>query len=197
MADRRRAMTRAALGALLVLGASAGALRAQALGPQRQFLAVEPYYSRLELDAGSGESRLGVNGYGARLWINLAQFAGPLNGSIALFTTFYPDQADNGVSALHYGAQYDQFFVRRPFGGIIDPLISLGAGAFGFEDTASDEEETKFALTPGVGIRIPIPNRFQLRFDARDAIIFGTRDTDGSKRTANNFEFIGAIGITF
>ena len=127
---------------------------------------------------------MGLNGYGARLWINLAPFSGPSpnlvgNGAIALFATYTPDQNGQGFTTLHYGAQHDVFFVKRPLGGLIDPL-------------------TKFALTPGAGIRIPVANRFQIRGDARDVIVFGSRTAaSGEKRTSNSYEFTGALGITF
>ena len=176
---------------------------AQALGPQRQFIALEPYYARLELDRGKDVSRLGLNGYGARLWINLAPFSGPANnlvgkGAIALFATYTPDQGENGFTTLHYGAQHDVFFVNRPLGGFIDPLLSVAGGAFRTKATGTDESETRFALTPGLGIRIPVANRLQIRADARDIIVFGSRmGPGGEKRTANSYEFTGALGITF
>lgn len=185
-------------GALAATGAGA-----QALGPQRQFLALEPYYSHLSLDGGgNGASRVELNGYGGRLWINLAPFSGKSPnlvgmGAIALFMTYTPDQGGKGITTLHYGLQHDVFFVNRPLGGFIDPLVSVAAGAFRFNDVAADESQTKFALTPGIGVRLPLANRFQLRVDGRDALIFGQRANGGGKRTTNNFEYVGALGITF
>ena len=182
---------------------SATEVRAQALGPQRQFIAIEPYYARLELDAGKDVSRVSLYGYGARLWINLAPFSGPSpnvvgKGAIALFATYTPDQNDEGFTTLHYGAQHDVFFVNRPLGGFIDPLLSVAAGAFRTKAVDIDETETKFALTPGLGIRIPVANRLQIRADARDIIVFGSRTgAGGEKRTSNSYEFTGALGITF
>lgn len=193
-----------ALGAVAVAGLSLGAASragAQALGPQRQFLSLEPYYSRLMLDNGDGSTRTGVNGYGGRLWVNLAPFSGPspnLLGhmSLALFTTYYPDQANNGASLLNYGAESDIFFVNRPLGGVLDPFISIGGSAFRTKDTNTDESQTRFALSPGAGIRIPLSNRFQIRGDAKDVLLFGVPVTSG-KKTLNNYEFSAALGITF
>ncbi len=176
---------------------------AQALGPQRQFLSLEPYYGRLELDPGSnGGSRTGVNGYGGRLWVNLAPFSGPspnLLGhmSLALFTTYYPSKGIDSTSILHYGAEADIFFVNRPLGGFLDPFISVGGGAFRLKDTATQATDTRFALSPGVGLRIPLSNRFQLRGDAKDLVLFKVPDFAGSKQTLNNYEFTAALGITF
>ena len=184
---------------------------AQALGPQRQFLSLEPYYARLQLDPGlsgisqngvNGGSRTGVNGYGGRLWVNLAPFSGPspnLLGhmSLALFTTYYPSKGIDSTSILHYGAEADIFFVNRPLGGFLDPFISVGGGAFRLKDTATQATDTRFALSPGVGLRIPLSNRFQLRGDAKDLVLFKVPDFNGSKQTLNNYEFTAALGITF
>ena len=194
-----------ALGAAAVVGvasASPSHASAQALGPQRQFLSLEPYYSRLQLDNGDGSARTGENGYGGRLWVNLAPFSGPspnLLGhmSLALFTTYYPDQAHVGVSILHYGAEGDIFFVNRPLGGVLDPFISIGGGAFRTKDINANQSETRFALSPGAGIRIPLSNRFQIRGDAKDVLLFGVPVTSTTKKTLNNYEFTGALGITF
>ncbi len=79
---------------------------------------------------------------------------------------------------------------------MIDPFLSVAGGAFRIR--GSGASTTRFALSPGGGIRIPIPNRFQLRADVRDAIVFNSRTgTGGSKRTAHNLEGQAALGITF
>jgi len=177
-------------------------LEAQALGPQRQLLAVEPYYSHIMLDAGEGEDRIGLNGFGGRLWLNLAPFSGPSDNiigrmALGLFVSGTPE--DEGLSTLHYGAQFDYFFVDYPLGGRIDPFISLAGGGFRVKVTGPfGGSETSFALTPGAGIRIPLANRFQLRGDARDIIIFGSETgAGGDSRTAHNWEFLAALGVTF
>ncbi len=185
----------------LAAAVSSGTAQAQALGPQRQFLAIEPYYTYTRLDLGDNQDKVNLSGYGARLWINLAPFSGPSPnlvgmGAIALYGSFTPGSKDRNV--VQYGATHDIFFVRRPFGGVIDPLISVGAGAYRTHTFATNKAITKLSLSPGVGIRIPVPNRFQLRFDAKDNIILNNASTvSTAKKTANNLEFIGAIGITF
>lgn len=185
-------------------------VHAQALGPQRQFLAIEPYYARIQFDGAEGASKTGLNGYGGRLWINLAPFSGPSpnlvgNGAIALFATYAPSGFgnDKNVSILHYGAQHDIFFVRRPLGGVIDPFLSVAGGVYRvnvYNGIPGQRQGvlTKGALSPGAGIRIPVPNRFQLRVDAHDAILFGSpTGNGGASRTTHNLEFTGALGITF
>ena len=116
-----------------------------------------------------------LNGYGARLWINGAPFHFPTNSSIALFLTQTPDQKSVGQRTTFYGGQLDQFLVRRPFGGFIDPVISVSAGAIVARirrrsPGALPGHTTSFALAPGGGIRIPIPTD-PLRFDAKDLIL--------------------------
>lgn len=207
MTSRVRSIARTvALGAAAVATiaiATPSLASAQALGPQRQFLSLEPYYSRMELDnAGTNGGRLGLNGYGGRLWVNFAPFSGPspnLLGhmGLGLFTTYLPDQASNGFSALHYGAEADIFFVNRPLGGVLDPFISVGGGAFRTKDTNANQSETRFAFSPGAGIRIPLSNRFQIRGDAKDVILFNVPITGTEKKTLNNYEFTAALGITF
>lgn len=174
---------------------------AQNLGPFRQFLAIEPYYARTMLDAGPGVGRVDVNGYGGRLWVNLAPFAGPhrnliSHGALAFFATYTPEKAGKNAKLWHYGAQHDAFFLHKPIGGLIDPFVSVGAGVI--RTSSAGVVENKFALSPGGGIRIPIPNRLQIRFDARDAMMFGVpTGATGAKRTAHNIELLGALGITF
>ena len=206
--------TRRALACLAVCAGVGAAVplaaHAQALGPQRQFLAIEPYYARIQFDAAEGSSKVGLNGYGGRLWINLAPFSGPHAnlvgmGAIALFATYAPSGFgnDKNVSIFHYGAQHDIFFVRRPLGGVLDPFLSVAGGVYRvnvYNGIASQRQGvlTKGALSPSAGIRIPVPNRFQLRVDARDAILFGSpTGRTGASRTTHNLEYTGALGITF
>jgi hypothetical protein len=190
----------AVLGLSLSLGGLSGSAGAQALGPQRQFLAIEPYYTYTRLDLGGNAHKVNLSGYGARLWINLAPFSGPSPnlvgmGAIALYGSFTPGSKDRNIVA--YGATHDVFFVRRPLGGVIDPLLTVGAGAYRTHTFATDKAITKLSLSPGVGIRIPVPNRFQLRFDAKDNILNSVGTVSGVRKTANNLELIAAVGVTF
>ncbi|GAC1468991.1 MAG: hypothetical protein PVSMB1_17610 [Gemmatimonadaceae bacterium] len=195
-------------GRAIVLGAAAFGLlaapqraTAQNLGPFRQFLAVEPYYSYLRLDAGEGQPRLDRSGFGGRLWINAAPFSGASwsvlsTSGIAFFGTHVPKQRQDDATLWHYGAQLDVFLQNRPIGDAIDPFVTLGGGVL--RRSAAGFVANKFAFSPGGGFRIPFPNRFQLRVDARDAIVFNSPSgIGGSNRTAHNLEAQGALGITF
>ena len=190
-----------AMGAL-ALAQHAGA---QALGPQRQFLAIEPYYERGTFDVGENISKRNTNGYGARLWINLDPFHFIPNGSIALYGSYSPRQSDAGTGDLStrtFGAEYDQYLVRRPLGGIIDPFLTVGYSRVklkGYSTTGTLVSSRWFNGVPvGGGVRIPFPNRFELRGDVKDLILFNTRTgTAGASRTTNNLLLQAALGITF
>lgn len=194
----------AVAGALLSLAAPASTARAQNLGPQRQFLAVEPYYEYTRVNLG-GAGTVNTNGYGGRLWINGAPFHFPLNSSIALFVTYSPDQNGAGAHTWHYGGQLDQFLARRPLGGVIDPFISIGAGAYRrsyttpfLDGTVLRDATTRFALSPGGGVRIPIPNRFELRGDVKDLIVFNSRlPNEVTDKTRHNLLIQAGLGLTF
>lgn len=200
-------MRRRLTGALAVLAAltmAAPALRAQNLGPFRQFLAVEPYYSWQRLDVGDGASAPNLHGVGARLWLNTAPFGVTDKLGVGLFTSYTPNQGDHGITVLQYGAQLELFPMHRPLGGIIDPFVTAGAAAyrlntFGGELGVARGPVTRLAVMPGAGIRIPIPNRLQLRVDVRDAIVFGNdlQGAGGERRTTNNLEIAAALGLTF
>lgn len=180
--------------------AAASSARAQALGPQRQFLAIEPYYEYTRLDARSGASKIPLSGYGGRLWINLEPFHLIPHGSIALFTSFAPKQQTGNVTALHYGAEYDQYIVRRPLGGLIDPFLAVGGGLYRVTADAGTARfrQTRWAVSPGGGVRIPIPNRLELRGDVKDLIRFNTKAAPGEVgRTTHSLLVQGAVGVTF
>ena len=54
------------------------------------------------------------------------------------------------------------------------------------------------SLTPGGGIRIAVPNRFQLRGDVKDLILFNTpTGTAGADRTTHNLLLQAGLGLTF
>ncbi len=188
---------------------------AQILGPQRQFIAIEPIYSRLGRDLGGAMGRTWANGYGARLWINTAPFVGPGVGlgskvGIGLFSVYSPPS--HGISTVHYGAELNVHTTDIPYGGFLDPFITLGGGVLRTRTgTANDfgltpQTVNKFALTPGVGVRIPLLNHVQARADARDVIVFsdpsgataaGSSTMSGSTRTTHNLEFLVSVGVMF
>ncbi len=206
-----RRMTLAAIAATL---AFAGATRADAqnLGPFRQFLSVEPYYSFQRLDIGDAgrnagstdATNLNLQGFGARLWLNSAPFGLTDKLGVGLFFTYAPKQQDKGATIAHYGGQLEIFPFHRPLGNAIDPFITAGAGAFrlntfGGETGTSRGAVTRLSVLPGAGIRIPMPNRFQIRLDVRDAIIFNSDlgTAPGVTRTAHNLEATASLGLTF
>ena len=177
---------------------------AQALGPQRQFLAIEPFYEHTSLDLGSSRSKDDLNGFGARLWINLDPFHFITNSSIALYGSHTPSQGGRSVRLTTYGAEYDQYFVRRPLGGLIDPFVTVGGGATRITSDRSavfgaiGSTRTLGSLLPGGGIRLAIPNRCELRFEAKDLILFGSpTGTGGTSQRTNNLVLQGGLGLTF
>jgi len=208
-------ITFAALGGMMSVVLMAGiAPRAegQNLGPFRQFLSVEPYYAFERLDVGdagrsagaASGSSLNLQGFGARLWLNSAPFGLTDHLGVGLFYTYTPTQQDRGATIMHYGGQLEIFPVHRPLGNVLDPFITVGAGAFrlntfGGEAGISRGAVTRLSVLPGVGLRIPIPNRFQIRIDARDAIIFNSDvgTAPGETRTAHNLEATASLGLTF
>ena len=194
--------------ALCVLAGAGMSAHAQALGPQRQFLAIEPYYEHLRLDVGDNLDKAKFNGYGGRLWINTDPFHFIPNGSIALFLSYTPTQnltiggtsASSRSTQLAFGGEYDQFFVRRPLGGIIDPFLSVGYERYRIKDNTTGTKQSYNGLPVGGGIRIPLPNRFELRGDAKDLILFNVPNAgtaSGTKRTTNNLLLQAGLGLTF
>jgi len=198
------------LGALLLASVIAPRLGAQNLGPFRQLLALEGSYQRLQLDAGEGSDRVGLDGYGVRLWINLAPFSGPRPNlidktaiALAYSTTF---RGDDRIGTRQYGAELNMYPLHVPIASLIDPFLILGAGAFGIDnrnntgvvdDAFAAGSRSYFAFSPGLGIRIPIPNRLQLRLEARDLILFNRRDGSGDSRTSQSPQFMAGAGLTF
>ena len=54
------------------------------------------------------------------------------------------------------------------------------------------------SLIPGGGLRIAVPNRFELRGDVKDLIIFNNpTGTNGASRASNNLLLQAGLGITF
>ncbi|MGI8402346.1 MAG: hypothetical protein ACR2NS_12190 [Gemmatimonadaceae bacterium] len=194
------------LSSLAVIATSTAA--GQALGPHRQFGALEPLYAYTSLDVGPGGNRVSLQGYGGRLWLNLAPFSGPANnligkttlGLVALTT---PSQGTSGVTLHQYGADADIHFADKPLIGFFDPYILVGGSAIrlnvaGTNTGLATGGSTRFALAPGGGLRAQILNRFQLRGEAKDLIIFANHtSTAGKNRTTNNLQVITSIGYTF
>lgn len=179
----------------------------QALGPQRQFGALEPFYVYTNLDVG-GTDRVSLNGYGGRLWLNLAPFSGPANNligktTLGLFVLTTPSQGNSGVTLHQYGADVNIHFADRPLIGFFDPYLIVGGSAVrlnvgGAATGLATGASTRFALAPGGGLRYQIFNRVQLRGEAKDLIIFSNRTINaGKSRTTNNLQIVTSLGFTF
>ncbi|MGH9420162.1 MAG: hypothetical protein ACRD3J_09320 [Thermoanaerobaculia bacterium] len=179
----------------------------QALGPHRQFGALEPLYAYTSIDVGGG-NRVSLNGYGGRLWLNLAPFSGPANNligktTLGLFVLTTPSQGNSGVTLHEYGADADIHFADRPLIGFFDPYILVGGSAIrlnvaGTNTGLATGGSSRFALAPGGGLRAQIFNRFQLRGEAKDLIILANHtSTAGKNRTTNNLQVVTSIGYTF
>ncbi len=180
----------------------------QALGPQRQFGALEPLYVYTSLDVGRSPNRVSLHGYGGRIWLNLAPFSGPANNligktTLGLFALTAPSQGISGVTIHQYGADADIHFAGRPLIGFFDPYILVGGSAIRLNVAGSGTglatgASTRFALAPGGGLRLQVLNRFQLRGEAKDLIIFSNRaNTTGKSRTTNNLQVVTSLGYTF
>ncbi len=183
------------------------ASHAQALGPQRQFLALESIYSYTRLDNGAGAEKLPLHAYGGRLWLNLAPFSGPgqnLIGktTLGLYMQYTPRGGRQGVSFHQYGADANIHFVDVPVGGLFDPYIIIGGSALRIHSTRAISSFTRGTVTrptvsPGGGLRVQLGNRLQVRGEAKDLIIFSVRNTAGTTRKTNNLQLTGSLGLTF
>ena len=189
-------------------GISGKVASGQALGPHRQFGALEPLYAYTSIDVGPGGNRVSLQGYGGRLWLNLAPFSGPANNvigktTLGLFALTTPSQGNSGLTLHQYGADADIHFADRPLIGFFDPYILVGGSAIrlnvaGTGTGLATGRSTRFALAPGGGLRAQILNRFQLRGEAKDLIIFSNRTVNaGKSRTTNNLQVVASLGYTF
>lgn len=189
-------------------GISASIASGQALGPQRQFGALEPLYVYTSIDVGQPGDRISLQGYGGRLWLNLAPFSGPADNiigktTLGLFALMTPSQGSSGITMHQYGADADIHFADRPLIGFFDPYILVGGSAIRLNVARAGTGlatggSTRFALAPGGGLRFQIFNRFQLRGEAKDLVIFSTRtSTAGKSRTTNNLQVVTSLGFTF
>ena len=213
----RRPTNGAAIAAALLLGAALAALAAAQggmvgmTGPmtepaRRPMLAIEPYVVNMQLDdAVNSAGRAGINGYGVRVTLRQPprMRLGVLSrGGLTAWGHWAPERGGNVVR--HLGVQQEVHVADRPILGFLDPVLALGAGAYRLTtrydlDGVGPYSATRerFALTPGVGVRVLTPGRLYLRVDARDAIVFNQRTPAGERRTLNNFEFAAGLGVAF
>jgi hypothetical protein len=191
---------------LLLLAAALAALAVHAPGSHaqqvsqvhRRLLMIGVHGTHVLLDAGEGRDREGLTGWGGKLLINLAPFSGPGNTLMdnLVLGFFVQGASGDDVSVLHSGAEVDLHFVYNPIEGLVDPFVTLGAGRFRVRvDDAGDElSEANLALSPGVGVRVPLRGLLELRADARDVIVFDSEIQDG---TAHNLEFTAGLNLRF
>ncbi len=210
---RVRHLIAAAICALALSGTAA----AQSLRGIPGSTSIEGYLSRYHL--ADADARLRLDAAGARLLWRLDALLGARESSFAARTRvggfFAASEAlTSGVRALHYGAQADYHPVAAPLRGWIDPIVSLGVGAFRTEReertsgslsplpltgdplprllTAETRErtETSLALTPALGVRLLVTPAFGFRADVRDLVRVGDR-------TRHDLEVAGGISVNF
>jgi hypothetical protein len=162
----------------------------------------EAFYSHYRL-AGR-DRRIGADGLGGRLlWqpmsaLGMDSTRLAARTSLGAFAVYTPAQR-LGFSTLHVGAEADVRPLGAPLFGRVDPILSLGAGAFRTRvDDASAAAATRFplaartstnlALTPGFGARVGLLSRIGLRADVRDVITF--RDA-----TRHNVEVAAGLSL--
>jgi hypothetical protein len=105
-------------------------------------LSVEGFYSRYQLDARDGRDRLSADGIGGRLLWRLTPLADEATAAdaslasrlaartaVGAFAVYAPDR-NTDLTTWHVGAEADHQLLARPLFGRIDPIVSLGAGAF-------------------------------------------------------------------
>lgn len=180
--------------------ASAGAQWYNAQEPALRLpVTVEAYFGQLR-PAGTVESYT-VDLYGGRVLWRLA--ADPVESPIRSRTFVGPfgeylDVEPRGFSSVHLGAHADMRLLTVPVGGVIDPVVSLAAGALrtsverGFDDQPAFANRTNVSvtLTPAVGVRLGLIRGVAMRADARDMIVLRGNDR-------HNWQYTLGIGATF
>jgi hypothetical protein len=168
-------------------------------------MVLEQYLSHATLDpamAGTAGTAARLGGAGARLLRPLhTEHAGgdmPIRDRLALggFAT-YGRPNDGGLTTWHYGALADLRLLARPIAGRVDPLLSLGVGAFrtrrevdrplGGQCSGTPviadvcppralehavDVETAPAISPAVGVRVGLLPGLALRAETRDVIVY-------------------------
>lgn len=201
---RRRSSARALLvGAALILGMlTAHQAQAQQVSQvHRRLLMIGVHGTHYSLQGREGQDRASLNGWGGKLLINLAPFSGPGNNLLdnTVIGFFMQGGSGDGASVLHSGAEVDVHFVHNPIEGAIDPFVTLGVGRFriravGAESQFGSGSEANLALSPGLGVRIPVRGLVELRADVRDVIVLIGELQGG---TAHNFEATAGLNFRF
>ncbi len=196
-------LSKIALSALALAVAPVAVARAQdtadPYNPSR--FTVEPYLSQTWVESDLSDDRDALGGFGVRVMFGRADASQIVSSLVqraraGAFFTYNAEQKDD-ISSYHIGGELDFPLFSAPRDANtplrLDPFVSLGAGIFhvarniggGVERSTND-----FALTPAIGILLPITGEIKFRGDLRDAIVFGDK-------TYNNFGAEGGISIGF
>jgi hypothetical protein len=176
--------------ALAALAAAALAIPAGARG-QDTPVGERPYRFTVEGYAAQGRfadeavpgDRRNLGGFGGRILFNRSTPASTLRGlfgrsSVGAFATYTAEQGSVRAATLHYGVQADFALFSRPvFRGVLDPFVSVGAGALrtSYEQVnlRGNVVDHNFAVTPAAGTRLRLLRSFGLRGDLRLPVVFG------------------------
>jgi hypothetical protein len=176
------------LAALAALAPPAAARRALAqdtpAGQRPSRVTVVGYLAQARLDGATvGGDRESLGGYGARVRFNRSTPAAALRtffdrASVGAFATVTAAQGSRGVRTGHYGLEADVGLFPAPIlRGAFDPLLSLGAGALRTSSVRPGVRgrrvDTRLAVTPGIGARVPLLGGLALRGDLRTPVVFG------------------------
>lgn len=163
---------------------------------------VEGYVSRYRLAL--PDARAQLDGMGGRILWSLAPTLGPERErlaehlSVGVFAAVTPaDGVANGgeLTTALYGAQLDVRPLRAPIGGMLDPVLSLGAAALQVRQStpsrwivrdgmtlvprdvpvaqmpsSAQHRRTHAVLAPAVGLLVSPRPDFALRFDVRSLV---------------------------
>jgi hypothetical protein len=203
--------TRACRAALLAGLAACGALPIPVLAQRAAVpTLLEPYVSRTRLDPGVLGQRARLSGVGARLLYQVLSDRLDDRLLVGAFVTHAPSDG-RGVTTSQVGAVADVRLGGRPIAGRVEPLLSLGAGAFRTRwdapvvsgralclrprDAASlggaclaapgrrRDPATSAALSPAIAARVSLLPGVALRVDARDLVVYRGRPRHGFELT--------------
>ncbi len=182
---RRAPLTPAFAGAAVLAGVAVpAAAQDTEVGVRPYRFTVQGYVVQSRFDgAAVPGSAISRGGYGARIMFNRSTAAATLRhfverGTVGAFASYTGRQGDRAASTLHYGVQGDvALFATPPFRGVLDPFVSVGAGALRTAHDASGVRgrvvATNVALTPAVGTRLQLARGLGLRGDLRLPLVFG------------------------
>lgn len=189
---------------LCVLLSGASGLQAQAPSAERPTLTVGALGGAL-LSTGPGDlAPPDLYGMGGRFAVNMAGFTGPTVHfldyvSLGGFYFSFPEQAEEMMSATYFGAELDLFLMRRAIGGVLDPFLSAAVGSLEMSSPVA-EQDGRLVVSPGLGFRIPLASRLELRLDGQYLTVFAPDDATAAAADAddeNFFQFSGGVQLGF